>query len=132
MSGGEEEPIDYSIPLHFEDSDEEDTPGLIEVSEKTAKFLSHKCTQRVSNQERLKIWQQYCLPKVPATRTPQLDSYIKQEVSSGVKAGDKHLARIQTFVLDALAPLTSLVETHNKGERLEEKEVLKAVTAEWS
>ena len=129
ISEGEEEPIDYNTPLHFEDSDEEDTPGLIEVSEKTSKFLSQKCTQRVSNQERLKIRQQYPSPKVPATRTPQLDSYIKQEVSSGVKGGDKHLVRIQTFVLDALAPLTSLVETHNKGECLKEKEVLKAVTA---
>ena len=46
------------------------------------------------------------LPKVPATRTPQLDPVIKLETSAAVKAADKELARIQTFVLDGLAPLT--------------------------
>ena len=35
---------------------------------------------------------------------------MKSETSTGVKAVDKELGHIQTFVLDALAPLTSLLE----------------------
>ena len=39
-------------------------------------------------------------PKVAATRTPKVDDYIKQIVSP---ATDKELAKIQTFVMDAVA-----------------------------
>ena len=35
---------------------------------------------------------------------------MKSETSAAVKTADKELARIQTFVLDALAPLTTLLE----------------------
>ena len=35
---------------------------------------------------------------------------MKSETSAAVKAADKELARIQTFMLDALAPLTTLLE----------------------
>ena len=51
-----------------------------------------------------------------ATRTPQLDSFIKPEVLQLVKMSDKEWVRLQTFVLDALAPLTSLLKTDAKGE----------------
>ena len=47
-----------------------------------------------------------------------MDSFIKLEVSQPVKTFDKEWARIQTFVLDALAPLTSLLETDSKGEMI--------------
>ena len=51
------------------------------------------------------------LPKVPATRTPQLNAFLKSEVTSTVKASDKELAKIQTLFFDAIALLTSLLET---------------------
>ena len=67
---------------------------------------------------------------MPATRTPQLDSYLKSEISQGTKAGDKDLARIQTFVLDALAPLTAILEGANNSQGdLERKHTLDAVTS---
>ena len=50
------------------------------------------------------------LPKVSATRTPGLNDLIKAETHQTVKSLNKDLARIQSFVLDALAPLTTLVE----------------------
>ena len=83
----------------------------------------------MTNQERLRIREQYLLPKVPATRTPQLDGYLKQEVSTAVKSSDKQLVKIQTMVLGAVAPLTSVLETHQRGADQDSKEVLKAVSA---
>ena len=50
------------------------------------------------------------LPKVAATRTPQLDVYIRSEV----KSVDKDLAKIQTFVLDALALLVSILDLNSR------------------
>ena len=44
-----------------------------------------------------------------ASRTPQLDSFLKSEVSPATKTTDKELASIQTYVLDALAPLSAIL-----------------------
>ena len=43
-----------------------------------------------------------------------LDPYLRPEVSSSVKTEDKELAKIQAFVLDALAPLTAILEGENQ------------------
>ena len=64
-----------------------------------------------------------------ATRTPQLDSFIKPEVPQPVKTSDKEWARIQTFVLDALAPLMSLLEIDAKGETITHDQALEAAMA---
>ena len=102
--------VDFNESIRFDSTDSEDQRGsqkdsstkLVEVSKETKKLLTSMCTRRVKNAERLQTRSHYPLPKVPATRTPQLDSYLKSEISQGTKAGDKDLARIQTFVLDAL------------------------------
>ena len=52
---------------------------------------------------------------------------MKPESSAATKAIDKQLAKVQTLMLDTLAPLTSVVESHNRGNTLEQKEVLQAV-----
>ena len=83
----------------------------------------------MKNAERLQTRSHYPLPKVPAARTPQLDSYLKSEISQGTKAGDKDLARIQTFVLD-LAPLTAILEGANNSQGdLKRKHTLDSVTS---
>ena len=68
----------------FIDSDEEQE-DLVEVSEKTSKFLHLKCTRSVTNETRKRVRTSYPLPKVPATRSPQLDTFLKQEVSMNTK-----------------------------------------------
>ena len=52
----------------------------------------------------------YPLPKVVATKTPSLDLFMRSKISTGAKALDKDLTKIQTFVLDSMAPLTALLE----------------------
>ena len=52
----------------------------------------------------------YKIPKVEATKTPRLDPVIKTLAPQGAKNTDKDLAKLQTFVLDSLAPLTAILE----------------------
>ena len=45
----------------------------------------------------------------PGSRRPR-DPYLKTEASTAAKGADKELSRIQTFVLDGMAPLTAALE----------------------
>ena len=101
----------------FIDSDEEQE-DLVEVSEKTSKFLHLKCTRSVTNETRKRVRTRYPLPKVPATRPPQLDTFLKQEVSMNTKNADKELAKVQALMLDSMAPLTYLLEADARGDSL--------------
>ena len=46
------------------------------------------------------------------------------KVNNVTKSMDRELARIKTFVLDILAPLTSIIECDNQGGSLSHKKVL--------
>ena len=76
--------MDYSKQFQFSDSEAEDQPAgkLVEDSEKTRNVLHKKCTRRMPNSERKLLRDRYPLPKVPATRTPQLDAIMKPEASA--------------------------------------------------
>ena len=76
---------------------------------------------------RLQTRGKYPLPKVVATKTPHLDSLVRTELSSATKSDDKELAKIQTFMLDALAPLTSILEADS--EKASYDEVIDATKA---
>ena len=107
------EVVDYNTPVHFSDDEETEDFGsnLVEVSEQTSKLLKTSCTRSVSNEVRKRTRSAFNLPRVPATRTPRLDQFLRSEIPQPVKSLDKELSRLQSFVLDALAPLTALVET---------------------
>ena len=94
-------------------SNGEDTAAdseLLEISEETHKFFTTSCTRSVLNKARKHARSRYPLPKEVATKTPSLDLFMRLEISTGAKALDKDLAKIQTFVLDSMAPLTALLE----------------------
>ena len=80
------------------------------VSEETGSIIHGACTFRLDYQDRLKVRNAYTLPKVDASRTPTLDSYIRNEIPATTKAVDKELSTIQTHVRDALAPLSAILE----------------------
>ncbi len=122
----EEEDCLGPIP-NFLDSDEESDP--VEVSEATAELLTERCTLGLKNDARLKARRRYPLPKVPATKTPQLDGFIKSEVTMATRNADKELARLQSLVLDSLAPLTHLLEAEQRGGPPTWEEAKKAVVA---
>ena len=96
--------------------------------EKTKLFLEEKCAQSVPNSVRRKARGRYPLPNVAATRTLQLHAYIKSEIPHQVKSADKDLAKIQTFVLDALAPLVSILDLNNKYHRHSFQDTIDAIS----
>ena len=53
---------------------------------------------------------------------------LKSETSTATnKAADKQLIKVQTLLLDSLAPLTAILEAHHKGVTMDHKEVIQAV-----
>ena len=100
------------------------------LRELTSKFDAlRQDVDRLRNDAHLKARRRYPLPKVPATRTPQLDGFIKGEVSMATRNADKELARLQSLVLDSLAPLTHLLEAEQRGGPPMWEEAKKAVVA---
>ena len=130
MSADEDE-MDYGREQTWQDSDDEShsQSKLVSVSEKTKSLLAEKCSRRVINTACLEVRKPYPLPKVVQTKTPQLDSFMKEELSSTAKAEDKELAKIQTFVLDTLAPLTAVLEASSANEGANELSIEEVVNA---
>ena len=123
---------DYSEIVQFaNDSDAEGRPTgkVAEVSKTTEALLRESCSRRLANNVRLKIRDNYSLPQVAATRTPQLDNYLKPEISQQAKTTDKDLAKIQTFVLDSLAPLSHLMELDAQGHEITHAKAIDTVKA---
>ena len=54
---------------------------------------------------------------------------MKPEVSQNTKALDRELGSIQNAVLDAMAPLTAIVETDAKGDNVSHKQAVNAAKA---
>ena len=95
------------------------------VSEETGTVINNACTVRLEHADHLKIRNAYSLPQVAASWIPQLDSYLKPEISPAAKTTDKELAAIQTHVLDPLAPLSAVIEAQEGNS----EETVSAVTA---
>ena len=134
-SWGDRDPAespDFTLPIHS--SDEEDGPDgsqLVEVSEGTYRLLKTSCTRSMSNDLRRRTRSVYKFPRVEATRTPKVDQVIKSLASQSAKSADRELARIQTFVLDSFAPVSSLLEqVSHESDRVSIEDVkLAALTA---
>uniref|UniRef100_A0A1X7TAZ1 HECT domain-containing protein n=1 Tax=Amphimedon queenslandica TaxID=400682 RepID=A0A1X7TAZ1_AMPQE len=92
---------------HTYDKDGGDLP---EVSDETHRFLKVSCMWSMSNELRKRVWSTYKLTKVEATGTPKVDPIIKSLASQPAKTADRNFARIQTFILDSMAPLSLLLE----------------------
>ena len=107
-----------SIPWLPSDEEEEDSQ-LAEVLPETHKLLTVACRRSVSNELRKRTQGRYKLPMVEVTKTPSLDPVIKTLATQRAKAVDKELAKLQTFVLDSLAPLTAILE-YGYGMSVEE------------
>ena len=106
-----EEKADYFATLNF--SDEEDGvegSQVVEVSEETHRLLTTSCTRSVSNETRKRTRSRYKLPKVDAIRTPRVDHVMKTLAPQTANIADRELARIQSFVLDSLARVSTLLE----------------------
>ena len=53
---------------------------------------------------------------------------MRLEISSTAKTADRKLVRLQTYVLDSMAPLTAVLDSVNKGEPSSAEDTFSAVT----
>ena len=95
-------------------SEEDNIEDLAEVSEETHRLLTDSCTRGVSSETRKRTRSRFKFPKVDATRSLKLDAVLKSVTSQSAQSADNELARLQTFILDALAPLTAILEGANE------------------
>uniref|UniRef100_A0A1X7VYF0 Reverse transcriptase domain-containing protein n=1 Tax=Amphimedon queenslandica TaxID=400682 RepID=A0A1X7VYF0_AMPQE len=85
----------------------------MEVSE-THSLLTDSCTLGMSSETRKLSRNHLKLPKVDTARSPRLDSVMKTVALQSAQSADEELAKLQTFILDALAPLTAILEGTNE------------------
>ena len=64
----------------------------------------------LKNADRLTLRRQFLVPEMPITMVPKLDKVMGAECQSGVKSTDTALVRLQALTLDAIGPLTDLLE----------------------
>ena len=108
----------YSGLLTWMDLDEEKhstTTNLVAVSEERESLVKEACTKRLLNSTCLQIRNAF---KFCTSDDSHKDSPIKLEILQLVKTIDTELAKIQTFALNVLAPLTSLLKSNAKGRPL--------------
>ena len=67
----------------------------------------------------------YGAPNIPAIACPSLDKVIKGRLSAETKSRDKQISKQQALCLDAVGPLTHILEEAAKGE-LTQKAALEA------
>ena len=111
------EEMDIIQPL-----DDEDTPNtdvtcpegarVVEVSEVTQELLKRSFVS-LKNPKRLQVRNAFALPKVAVTKTPSLDQVMSSQCSKSTKSNDWSLSRVQALMLDAMAPLSEVMELFN-------------------
>ena len=100
-----------------EDEPADDAEGckLHPVTVATGGLLKESFSNAVPNGTRRKWRRVYGMPAADATKCPKLDGTLKTQVPKEGKDGDRTFSRLQTFVLDAVGPLASLLEQHQAG-----------------
>ena len=101
------------------------------VLEQTEEFLRSAFTS-MENKDRRQLRHQFIVPNTPFTTPPQLDKMIAGECSKSTKANDHLFSDIQAHFLDAVGPLTGILEDINNGKLLAIDDVETAVKAALS
>ena len=86
--------------------------SLVDVGPWTEEHLKRGFVLMKKN-DRRQLRNVFSLPKVAVTKTPSLDPVMAAQCSKNTKANDKTLAHLQALTLDAVGPLTDLLEKLN-------------------
>ena len=124
--------------MELEDENEDrdssmDRPGgdkvcLTKVHQSTEEFLRAAFTS-VSNVDRRQLRQRFIVPDTPFTAAPRLDKVMATECSKNLKSADTSLSRIQALFLDAVGPLSDLLDKVNSNTELSVEDMEGAVKA---
>ena len=106
--------------------DEEDETGgsstkLFTVSESTNTLLQESFLKGVPKTARRQMREKFGDPRCPPTRVPKLDKMVKDRITQESVKLDKSPARLQALFLDAVGPLTTILEEGEKGSLTAEK-----------
>jgi hypothetical protein len=129
----DDEVMDYSTELTWDDEDEEssETKGvkLFKVGEKTEKFINAAFATAATNTVRRQWRDKYGAPNTTATACPNLDKVIKGRLPAATKSRDRQLAKMQALTLDAVGPITHILEEAVKGQLTQKGAIEAAQTA---
>ena len=112
------EEMDIRDPIDEEDeaaATSRDEVRLVEVGPRTEQHIKRSFVS-MSNNDRRQLRNVFALPKVAVTKTPSLDPVMAAQCSKSTKTNDKVLARLQALTLDAVGPLTHLLDKLNSEE----------------
>ena len=87
------------------------------VLEATEEFLKSAFSP-MENGPRRQLRHQFIVPDTPFTTPPHLDKFIVGECSKSTKSNDNLFSDIQAHFLDAVGPLTGILESINSGTEL--------------
>ena len=95
----------------------EDSAGkLVELSEETSALLEAAFSTTLSNADRRKRIAHIGIPDCDKIRCPKLDPMLATVLPKDAIKADGYLSRLQQFWLDAVAPLTAILEGSEAGE----------------
>ena len=104
--------LDRDVAPSEDGESEHDAKGtkLFPTSERTESFLRQPFSTPLANATRRQLRDKFGAPNLAFTTSPHLDKVLKARVSPATKAKDKDLAKLQALALDAVGPLTRIVE----------------------
>lgn len=108
---------DYNEQIFWEpepDSDNQES-DTFKLSSTTSKIVEDAFGRSIPNERRRGLKRKQPTPDTPFTKCPKLDPAIQSRLPKTAKDADRNLARLQTLVLDAAAPLLSTLEAARNG-----------------
>ena len=75
-----------------------------------SELVLHKAFAPLKNPDRRALRRQLVVPDLPLTMAPKLDKVMAAECLPTVRSTDQSIARLQALMLDAVGPLTDLME----------------------
>lgn len=119
---------DRQIPKGDGDDSEDEGDGygrVVSLSEATKALLETTFSSPMSNSDRKKRVEKFGVPDCEWVRCPKLDPVLKTTLPKEAIKADGYLSRLHQFWLDAVAPLTAMIESADAGKLT----VAEAVTA---
>ena len=112
-----------------EEGEEVSGPRLVTLNDTTRAFLEAAFSGTMLNEERKKRVEKIGVPDCNQIRCPKLDGVMKAVLPKDAIKADGYLSRLQQFWLDAVAPLTAVLESAEAGDLTPEKAVSATQTA---
>ena len=120
----DDDAFEHSMDLDVEPGDDAKGIRIFPLEEATESFFSQALSSPLPSQVRRQLRERFGKPNLPKATTPYLDIVMRPLMSSQAK----ELAKIQTFCLDAYAPLARYInEANSDSGQLSAADYLKMV-----